>query len=87
MVVQNPRVELIIKFQDATIRSKDACWSVELYMELTLLVNRKQRATCKHPFPFELFPMQSSSITVTTSQQKLGLLFCTLRNDTIKQLF
>lgn len=30
--------------------------------------------------------MQSSSITVTTSQQKPGLFLYTLQNDTIKQL-
>lgn len=55
LVVQNPRVELIIKFWDATIRSKDACWSVELYMELTLLVNRKQRATSSILFHLNSF--------------------------------
>lgn len=85
--VQNPRVELIIKFQDAALRSRDACWSVALYMVLTLLVNSKTTSNYKHPFPFELL-MWSSSITVTTSQQTLGLHFYiyTLRNDTVKQL-
>ena len=86
--VQNPRVELIIKFQDAALRSRDVCWSVELYMVLTLLVNSKTTSNYKHPFPFEPL-MWSSAITVTTSQQTLGLHFCiyTLRNDIVKQLF
>lgn len=87
MNVQNPRVEFIRKFQDAAIRSEDpaSLWSY-IWCSLCLLT-ANYKATTNILFPFELLLMQSSSITLTTSQQKLGLLFYTLQNDTIKQLF